>query len=85
MFNEVLFWDGRATSLENQDKFLLLGADWQLLSTTVYLKLQRSVTLNSLLHICTLSAEAYALILKNDYAAAHPKSELAIRNDPDFG
>lgn len=86
MFNEVLFWDGRVTSLEDQVKFPLLGADLQLLSTTrasVHLKLQRFVTLNSLLHIYTLSAEAYALILKNDYQV--PKSELAIRNDPDFG
>jgi hypothetical protein len=76
MFNEVLFSDGRATSLEDQVKFPLLGADLQLLSTTrasVHLKPPPFATLNSHLHICTLSAEAYALILKNDYAAAHRK------------
>jgi hypothetical protein len=88
MFNEVLFWDGRATSLEDQVKFLLLGAALQLLSTTrasMHLKPPRFATSNSHLHICTLSAEAYALILKNDSAAAIAKSELTIRNDPDFG
>jgi hypothetical protein len=47
MFNEVLFCEGPATSLEDQDKFLLLGADLQLLSTTrasVHLKPQRLAT-----------------------------------------
>jgi tetratricopeptide (TPR) repeat protein len=32
-----------------------------------------------------LSKEAYELILKNDYAAAIAKAELAIRKDPDLG
>src|SRR5690349_9014090 len=33
----------------------------------------------------TLSNEAYDLILKNDYAAAIVKAELATRKDPNFG